>query len=208
MLIQAIFNILILIMSVVIHEVSHGYVALLNGDPTAKLSKRLSLNPIKHLDIIGSFFVPLLTFFAGFPFGWAKPVPVNPYNFKNWRKGQFWVSFAGPFSNILIAIIFSLIFRAIIHFNLDSSLFANSFLAISQYIIFINIVLAVFNLMPIPPLDGSKILFSIIPNRFMYIAELLERYSLVLALFAILFVWQLIVPVIPFLFKLLTGLQS
>lgn len=195
-------------MSVVIHEVSHGYVALLNGDPTAKLSKRLSLNPIKHLDIIGSFFVPLLTFFAGFPFGWAKPVPVNPYNFKNWRKGQFWVSFAGPFSNILIAIIFSLIFRAIIHFNLDSSLFANSFLAISQYIIFINIVLAVFNLMPIPPLDGSKILFSIIPNRFMYIAELLERYSLVLALFAILFVWQLIVPVIPFLFKLLTGLQS
>lgn len=195
-----IFQIIILIMSVVIHELSHGYVAELLGDPTPCLQGRLTLNPLKHLDLFGSFIVPILTSFAGFTFGWAKPVQWNPYNVANKRLGEAMISIAGPSSNLLIAVIFGLIIRFFGH-----SL-SHSFIEISAYIILINIVLAVFNMIPLPPLDGSKILFSILPQSKVGFRETLERYSFFFFLILVFFLWRFVEPIVPYIFKLITGL--
>ena len=165
-------SIIILIMSVVVHELSHGYTAELLGDPTPRLQGRLTLNPLKHLEVFGSLIVPFITSLAGFTFGWAKPIQWNPYNVKNRRWGELLISIAGPVSNILIAVIFGLIMRS---FGADLS---TSFIQIASYVVAINIVLAVFNLIPIPPLDGSKILFSLLPSSMIGVRETLERYSI------------------------------
>ena len=200
--IDIIFQIAILVMSVVIHEVSHGYAASILGDQTARYAGRLTLNPIKHLDPLGSVIIPIITSFMGFTFGWAKPVPVNPYNLRNKRWGEFIVSAVGPGSNFAVAVIFSLLIRVAVLNNLPPS-----FVSISAIIVLINLVLAVFNLMPIPPLDGSKVLFSLLPLHMQHIREFLERYSLVLVFVFIFFVWQALFPVIGWLFRLLTGLS-
>ena len=194
-----IISIVILIMSVVIHELSHGYTAELLGDPTPRLQGRLTLNPLKHLDMFGSVIIPIITSMAGMTFGWAKPIEWNPYNVKNKRWGEFLISIAGPLSNLLIALVFGMIIR---FFGNELS---SSFIEISTYIVVINIVLAVFNLVPLPPLDGSKILFSILPARFFWIRELLEQYSLFLFLILIFFLWRFVEPVIPLIFKVLVG---
>ena len=194
-----IFQIIILIMSVVIHELSHGYAAELLGDPTPRLQGRLTLNPLKHLEWFGSFIVPLITSMAGFTFGWAKPVQWNPYNVKNKRWGELMIAIAGPVSNLLIAVAFGLVLRV-----MGGSL-SESFIQISFYVIVINIVLAVFNLVPIPPLDGSKVLFSLLPPRFAQVRETLERYSIFFFLILIFFLWKFVEPVIPFIFKLIVG---
>ena len=194
-----IFQIIILIMSVVIHELSHGYAAELLGDPTPRLQGRLTLNPLKHLEWFGSFIVPLITSMAGFTFGWAKPVQWNPYNVKNKRWGELIISLAGPISNLLIAVAFGLVLR-----TMGGSL-SESFIQISFYVIVINIVLAVFNLVPIPPLDGSKVFFSLLPPRFAGIRESLERYSIFFFLILIFFLWRFVEPIIPFIFKIIVG---
>ena len=186
-------------MSVVIHELSHGYVAELLGDPTPRLQGRLTLNPLKHLELFGSFIVPIITSMAGFTFGWAKPVQWNPYNVKNKRWGELMIAIAGPVSNILIAIVFGLIIR----FFAES--LSTSFIQIASYVIAINIVLAVFNLIPLPPLDGSKVLFSILPRSMISIREVLERYSIFFFLIVIFFLWRFVEPIIPFIFKVIVG---
>jgi len=181
-IILVIFQVVILIMAVVVHEVSHGLMAYKLGDPTAKYADRLSLNPIKHFDLWGSFIVPFFMIVSfGFGFGWAKPVPYNPYNLKDQKKGPAWVALAGPASNILVAIIFGLmarliplsyvvkdeISRNIFDYQSLTTLLAGSFGAIFFWIFMmiltINVFLAVFNLIPIPPLDGSKLLLAFIP---------------------------------------------
>ena len=192
-------TIIILVMSIVLHELSHGYMAEILGDPTPRLQGRLTINPLKHLDPFGSIIVPIITSIAGFTFGWAKPIEWNPYNIKNRRIGEFLISIAGPGSNILISIIFGLIIR----FNYDS--LSQSFLIVSSYIVIINIALAVFNLVPIPPLDGSKILFSLIPPHLSHIRTVFERYSIILVVLFIVVIWRFIEPIIPFLFKIITG---
>jgi len=199
---EIIFWIVILIMSVVIHEVSHGYVAYLQGDPTAYYAGRLTLNPFKHLDFIGSFIVPVVTSFAGFPFGWAKPVPFNPYNLKNQRWGEFLIAIAGPLSNITIAIIFGLILR-IANFNVPQAFFE-----LSLVVVIVNIVLAVFNLIPIPPLDGSKILFNILPSRFLEYRVILEQYSVILLIVLIIILRNTVFfgSIIGTIFQLITGI--
>ena len=194
-----ILQIAILIMSVVIHELSHGYSAELLGDPTPRLQGRLTLNPLKHLELFGSFIVPIVTSMAGFTFGWAKPVQWNPYNVKNKRWGEFIIALAGPASNIFIAVIFGLVIR----FFSDS--LPASFSQISAYVIFINIMLAVFNLIPLPPLDGSKILFSILPPSMSGFREVLERNSIFFYLILVFFLWRFVEPIIPFLFGLIVG---
>ncbi len=172
---EIIFIIVILIMSVVIHEVSHGYVADLLGDQTARYAGRLTLNPIKHLDWFGSIVLPgLLALLGGFVIGWAKPVPYNPYNLRAGRWGPAYVALAGPASNFLIVLVFSLILRL-----LASSLPASA-AALISLIILINLILALFNLIPVPPLDGSKILFALIPARYREIENWLLRYQWVL----------------------------
>lgn len=180
------FQIAILVMSVVIHEVAHGMAALRLGDPTAKYAGRLTLNPFKHLDWWGSLVVPLIMIFTlGIGFGWAKPVPYNPYNLKDQKKGPALVGLAGPLSNIAVALIFGLLARFIylnslikldIIQNLLSRNYENLTVAISgslssiffllfSMIVVINVFLAFFNLIPIPPLDGSKLLFALFKLR-------------------------------------------
>jgi len=199
MQVEFIFQIAILIMSVVIHEVSHGYAASFLGDQTAKYQGRLTLNPLKHLDFVGSFLVPSVAYFlGGFIFGWAKPVPYNPYNLKPGRWSEAVVAAAGPASNIALALIFGLLLRA----GVTTS---PAFIQITSVIVFINILLAIFNLVPIPPLDGSKLLFAAFPDKLYQLRGFFEKYGLVLVLLFIFFLWQFIFPVIVLLFRLLTG---
>lgn len=189
-------------MSVVVHEVSHGAVANYLGDPTARMAGRLSFNPLKHLDFFGSILVPILLILskAGIIFGWAKPVPVNPYNLRG-KYGEAWVSVAGPASNILIALVFGLCIR----------FFGNalpvSFVAVSASVVLINILLALFNLVPIPPLDGSKILFAFLPPQ-SPVVPFLEKYSLFILLFFIFFLWEFLAPLVGFLFRIFTGIGA
>jgi Zn-dependent protease len=193
-----VFVIIILIMSVVIHEVAHGYAALYLGDLTAKYQGRLTLNPLKHLDMVGSLIVPVLGYLmGGVIFGWAKPVPFNPYNLRNQRWGEAIVAAAGPLTNIVLAILFGLPLRFV---ELPEKM---TFLA--GYVVIVNIVLFVFNLIPIPPLDGSKILFSILPYRFQSFRQNLERWGLGLGLLVVLFAWQFLHPVVESIFKLIVG---
>ncbi|MCC2631120.1 MAG: peptidase [Candidatus Paceibacter sp.] len=199
-----IFLLIILIISVVIHEVSHGYAAYVQGDMTAYYEDRLTLNPIKHVDPIGSILVPLVTTFAGFPFGWAKPVPFNPFNLRNQRWGELWVAIAGPASNIIIA----LIFGGIIRFSglpLD-----NPFIGLSMLVVLINLGLALFNLIPVPPLDGSKVLFAFLPYHLQKFRPALERYSFFLVLILILIPQFSFVlgTIVGFFFSLITGVPG
>jgi len=199
-----IFSLVILLFSVIIHELSHGYVAYSLGDPTAKYEGRLTLNPLKHLDPFGSVILPLLLFIAGSPFlfGWAKPVPINPYNFSDKKYGEIKVSIAGPASNFALAIFFGLILR----FVPSEIIFANQGIAIAlSYIVAINIWLAVFNLIPIPPLDGSWILFSFLPLSMQNVKNFLRQYGIVILVLLILFggtAWSIITGII---FQLITG---
>jgi Zn-dependent protease len=196
------FIIIILIMSVVIHEVSHGYAALALGDPTAKYQGRLTLNPISHLDPVGSFLIPLIGYFAGgFIIGWAKPVPFNPYNLRNQKWGEALVAIAGPLSNISLAVIFGLIIRLASGYGLTNP----AFLSLAGFVVEINITLAIFNLVPIPPLDGSKILFAVLPYKWQALRESFEKFGLILVFVFIFFLWQLMSPVINYLFAFLVG---
>lgn len=195
--------VVILIFSVVVHEVAHGYAALWMGDTTAQYAGRLTLNPLKHLDFLGSFLIPVLFSFSGMIFGWAKPVPYNPYNLRNRRWGELLVAIAGPVSNILLAIIFGIIIRVIG----GGSSEVTDLVFVAALIVQVNIVLAIFNLIPIPPLDGSKILFALIPNQYGQIRVVLERSGFVLVLLFIFLIWQFFSPVIDLFFRLITGIS-
>lgn len=185
-----------LILSIIIHEVAHGYMANWLGDPTARLAGRLTLNPIPHIDLLGSIIIPglLMLSNAGILFGWAKPVPYNPYNLKNQRWGEALVAFAGPGVNLLIALIFAMIIRVALAQGVTSP-----FLELASYIVYMNILLAFFNLIPIPPLDGSKVLAGILPARaemaYRELGARIEQYGfLATIVFIFLFMQVLWVP--------------
>jgi len=168
----------VLLFSIVIHEVAHGSVAYSLGDSTAKDAGRLTLNPISHLDPIGSVMLPAFLIFLGGPvIGWAKPVPINPYNFKDQKWGDIKVSIAGSLANFSLALVFGLLV-------MFTSL-PESFLVVSLLVIFYNVVLGLFNLIPIPPLDGSHILFSLLGERGFGIRRFLEQYGFFLLLLLI-----------------------
>lgn len=197
------FQILILIFSVIVHEVSHGYAASALGDDTARYEGRLTLNPLKHLDPVGSFLVPVASYMlGGFIIGWAKPVPYNPHNLRVGRWSEALVALAGPASNIVLALIFGLLIR------LGGEALGPAYLEITTLIVFINIVLALFNLVPISPLDGSKVLYAIFPERFREIRTFFERYSLILLLIFVFFLWKLVLPLVIAIFTLITGLAA
>jgi Zn-dependent protease len=198
-----IFQLLVLLFSVILHEVSHGYVAYLLGDDTAKQSKRLTLNPLAHLDLWGSFLFPLTLYFisgGNFVFGWAKPVPFNPLQLKKPKRDIGLVGAAGPLTNLVIALFFSGIIQLINIFNLTFLSPLGHFLAL---IIYINILLAVFNLIPIPPLDGSRIVFSFLPRKWEIFYWNLERYGLFLVMILVFFGFRFVIPIVDFLFSLL-----
>ena len=183
MIASTVFILLVLFLSIIIHEISHGYVALLLGDNTAKNEGRLTLNPLKHIDFFGTIILPFLLLFAtrgaGPVFGWAKPVPINPYNFRDKRWGQLKVAVAGPAVNFLIAIFFGLLIRFV---NMP-----NTFSELITVIVFYNFLWGLFNLLPIPPLDGSHILFSFLPRSLDNLRSFLSQYGLVILVFLIFF---------------------
>lgn len=186
---EIIVKIAVILFSIIIHEVSHGYAALALGDKTAKYAGRLTLNPIKHIDPFGTVILPILLAIgtAGqFVFGWAKPVPYNPYNLSNQKWGDAIVAVAGPLSNILIAILFSVL----LHFGISAGFANQAFYDISVFVILMNLILAFFNLVPIPPLDGSKILFTFLPYKYAHYRHMIERYGFVFLLIFILFLWD------------------
>jgi Zn-dependent protease len=155
-----IITLVILILSIVLHEVAHGYAANWLGDPTARLAGRLSANPLLHIDPIGSVLVPGVLYLTGasFLFGWAKPVPYNPYNLNNQKWGEAIVAAAGPLTNLLLALIFAIVIRFASVLSLSQS-----FTEMASYIVYINVLLAIFNAIPFPPLDGSKIIEPFLP---------------------------------------------
>jgi len=181
---EILFFIFILIFSIIIHEISHGAVADYLGDPTAKYAGRLTLNPLKHLDPIGSVFLPILLILTtGKGIGWAKPVPINPYNFRDRKYGAIKVAIAGPISNLIIALFFGLSLRFLIFLNFTPS----GIYSIFSFIVYINLLLAVFNLMPIPPLDGSHILFTFLPDSMQRIKIFLGQFGSLILIFFIFF---------------------
>lgn len=211
--IDGIFYVVILIMSVVVHEFAHGYMAYLLGDNTARISGRLTLNPLKHLDPFGSVLLPLILVLsqAGFVIGWARPVPYNPNNLRNGRKGNIMVSIAGIVANLAIAILFGLLMRFAPEFGLplyasDPSII-HPFYKITSIIVITNLVLSLFNLIPIPPLDGSKILFSILPPQLRHIQNFLEQWGMFILLFFVIFLWSQVAPLVYIAFSFITGIH-
>ncbi len=196
-----------ILLALTIHEYAHGLVAYKLGDPTAKEAGRLTFNPLAHLDLMGTIAIILIHI------GWAKPVPVNPYYFRNPKRDMIWVSAAGPASNILLAFIFGILFQLLHFFGL---LMQHPVLYIViSFTIFINLILAIFNLIPIPPLDGSKIVGGLIPLQHLRLWEEFERKGMFILLGLIMINFMLGINVFRpifwmanFLFLLMTGTSS
>lgn len=194
-------RVVMLLFVVIIHEVAHGYVAWRFGDPTARFAGRLTLNPLPHIDPVGTILVPglLLLSGSGVIFGWAKPVPVNPMNFRNLRAGELAVSAAGPVSNLALAVLFA----ALLHLGGSNLGLAK----LAYYGVSINLFLALFNLVPIPPLDGSHLVSALLPYRLARLYGHLEPFGfiLILVLFYTGVMSLLLMPPYIFLRRLLLG---
>lgn len=201
-----VFQLVVLIFSVMIHEICHGFAAFKLGDNTAKDAGRLTFNPLKHLDPFGSFVLPVMLFVisgGAFLLGWAKPVPYNPFNLKNPKMGAAIIGAVGPASNLVLAIVFGLILRLLFPFiNIP---IVSSLIILLNFVVYINVLLAVFNLVPLPPLDGSNILFSLIPDRWRNVQDFLTRHGFWLLIVFVFFGFQLILPIIGSVYHLLTG---
>jgi Zn-dependent protease len=173
-----------LLLGIICHEVAHGYVAWLQGDDTAKRAGRLTLNPVPHIDPMGTLVFVMTAVLSPFVFGWAKPVPINPGAFRDPRKGMMLVSVAGPGTNIVLAVVFALLLKLIFMVNPQSGTTAFSVLQplalICQAGIFINLILAFVNLIPVPPLDGSRIVAGLLPREAAYRYLSVERYGLLI----------------------------
>jgi Zn-dependent protease len=202
-----------LLFAVSVHEAAHGFAALKMGDDTAARAGRVSLNPLRHLDPFGSFILPLLLglFGAPFVFGYAKPVPVNFARLRDWKKGTLWVSLAGVLANLILLTISGILFRvtlfaaqAMMPMGSAAMFLTTDLLMILFYSVIINGLLAIFNLIPVPPLDGSKILLVFLPPRMRKRFASLERFGIILVLLLLMikadwlftFIWYVITPVI------------
>jgi len=194
-----VFFFLVIVPSSILHEYAHGAMADKLGDPTARYAGRLSLDPRVHIDKWGTLLMPLFLFFitsGRFLFAYAKPVPYNPYNIKNQKWGPVMVALAGPGANLLLAYVFGLLVQFLPVPSLTVFLYI---------IVYANVLLAVFNLVPIPPLDGSKLLYALLPDSQYQIKMALERYGFVILIAFIFFGFQFITPIISFLTALFTG---
>jgi Zn-dependent protease len=174
------------LLAITIHEVSHGWVANYLGDPTAKMLGRLTINPIKHIDVVGTILVPaVMVMLGGFLFGWAKPVPVDARNFKNPRRDMIWVAVAGPLSNLLMAFLWAAMLKVNIVFFAAEQFIYVPLRYMAEIGMQINIVLMVLNILPIPPLDGSKVLMGLLPGPAAYKLSRVEPFGFFIVLLLI-----------------------
>ena len=199
----------VLLFSVILHEVAHGYVAYTCGDNTARLQGRLTLNPLPHIDLFGTIIFPLLLILTKAPilFGWAKPVPVNPYNLRDARRHHMYVSLAGVTANLLLAVACTVVYGAYI--NIFNPASKNDALVIMlNFGIQINVILAVFNLMPIPPLDGSWVLYHLLPENLARSYKKLFPYGFIILIILLLtnVIHSIMIPVCMYVLKLLNSL--
>ncbi len=201
----SIFYFLVLMISIIVHEVAHGIAAEREGDPTARMLGRITLNPIKHIEWFGSVILPLALILsnAGFVVGWAKPVPYNPENLKRGRKSVAIVSIAGIVVNLTIALLFGIMIRVAASFGVDNP----AVFEIASIVVLINIVLALFNAIPLAPLDGFRFLSAVLPWRFEPFMKNVERFSLPLLVVFIFFGWKFVAPLAFGLFTLFTGIS-
>jgi len=175
--------ILPVLFAIIFHEIAHGWVALKFGDKTALMLGRLSVNPLKHIDLIGTILVPgILLAVGGVIFGWAKPVPINARNFRHPRRDMAMVAVAGPLANLVMALIWALIMKLGVYLTKDATALAAPIIYMGQAGVFVNIMLLVINLIPIPPLDGGRFISNILPLRISYYFDKLESVGLLLLL--------------------------
>ena len=171
----------VLLFSIVIHEYAHGWVAERFGDDTARSLGRLTLNPIPHIDMVGTILLPGMAILTGMPvFGWAKPVPINPNRFKNPLKDLMWVSLAGPLANFSLACCAAIGIWLIKSYGIVPAGISLSVFELLRFVLIINVILTVLNLLPIPPLDGSKIVLGLLPSRYAYQFMQIERYGFII----------------------------
>ena len=199
-----VFYLFVLIFSIMMHEIAHGAVALRLGDQTAKLAGRLTLNPAKHLDFFGSFLLPISLYFLSggtVVFGWAKPVPYNPLNLRNPKLGAGIIAVAGPLSNLLIASVFGILIRTLG----DGALLGAPIISLFGVIVYMNVLLAIFNLVPLPPLDGSGILFSLLPSSARSLHQFLMRYGFFVLIFFIVFGFPYLTPLVEKVYQFMVG---
>ena len=204
-----------LMFAIILHEVAHGWVANKLGDHTARDMGRLTLNPLPHIDIVGTIIMPLLCMFflKGIIFGYAKPVPINPYNFQNPKRGMALSSLAGPGINIALALLFSFLLRVVMPPIKDLvtdqiwEWIAEPIALMLGYGVIINVALAVLNMIPIPPLDGSRLLYWILPNKFAAVYYRLEPFGMIILLALMIFgvLGDIILPIIEPILTLLLG---
>ena len=198
----------VIIFSLTVHEFFHAWSANKLGDPTAKDMGRLSLNPLRHLDVFGT----LMLFLSNFRFGWAKPVPVNPYNLKNLRRDDLIISAAGPLSNLGLALIAGILFRVVYGFNMTA--IPEAAILMLQLLVFINVSLAFFNLLPIYPLDGSHILRGLLPESYGPMLDRFEQIAPMVLIFLIMsgfffgysIIWMILGPFIRAVVLLFSGI--
>ena len=204
--IDLIFYLIVLIFSIIAHEVAHGAMADYFGDRTARNAGRLTLNPIPHIDLFGSILLPALSLFSGTGaiIGWAKPVPYNPYNLRNQKIGEAMVAAAGVLTNFALAVVFGLLYR-----YLNPILAPGSpFLVISLIIVTVNISLGLFNLLPLPPFDGLRIITSLIPTFGRKVLNQIDRFGVgfsIISLFIAIYIWGYIYPVVGIISRLIIG---
>ena len=202
-------SIIPILLAIILHEVSHGWVADRLGDPTARYSGRITLNPLAHIDLFGTILLPLVLLISGggFIFGYAKPVPINPYNLRNPRRDMMWISLSGIVTNLALAAVSAMIFRVLASSSLGSwSLIVSPLVMMLWVSVKINCILAVFNAVPIPPLDGSRVLVNLLPPEKAVVFAKLEPYGFIIILLLfftgmIKFIW----PVVRFFMALLLG---
>ena len=211
---EAVITVPAIMMAVILHEIAHGWVAYRMGDPTAKLAGRITLNPIPHIDPVGTLILPGILILLNSPilFGWAKPVPINPLNFRDLRKGTFFVSIAGVVMNTMLAIFFGILYRFVVGmmYSGDSTISSSILIPLAIFCaksVLINLVLALFNIIPIPPLDGSRALMSFLSMKYWEMFYKMEVYGF-LIISILLFtgvLGKIIYPPLVFLYDLILG---